>query len=98
MSAEEIVCIACGLYENSRRHGLPNGWKRKDGQLRCGDCWREGYVLRAITFPVVSPVGMAWEELDKKLTPIFGQVTQAMNWTVSRLFSMDGGSVLNLCG
>jgi hypothetical protein len=35
---------------------LPKGWKRHNG-VWCQSCWRATFVLRAITIPVLRPLG-----------------------------------------
>jgi hypothetical protein len=38
----------------------PSGWHRRDEGRVCAECWKERYLLRAISIPVASPVDCSW--------------------------------------
>lgn len=85
--------MLCGSCQSERGEGdrLPTGWKRLGGAVHCEKCWRERYALRAVTIPIVSPVGMDWQELRKLLRESFDMVTQAANYCLRNLAANDRG-------
>lgn len=89
------VCSACGLVQRAKADKaggvkLPLRWKRhSSGQLFCSACWRERYVLRAITFPVASPVSGSWKELDAALRKMWTMTTAASNWMMTQCYVRD---------
>ena len=69
---------------------LPTGWHRdKDGNAICGEGWKTLYVLRAVTIPVVGPVGIDWKELREIMKTAWGQSTSLSNWAISELSRRD---------
>lgn len=70
---------------------MPRGWKRHNERTYCGPCWQRAWCLRAITIPVVRPLGegIGWPELRQALTAAWSQTTAATNWLVSQLFVRD---------
>ena len=70
---------------------VPHGWKRHAGQCWCPKCWQERWVLRAVTIPVVKPLGdgVGWDQLRDALREVWGETTAATNWMVSQLFVRD---------
>lgn len=68
---------------------LPRGWKRHCERIYCGNCWGERFVLRAVTFPVVGPVGNTWEEFRDALRECWQQSTRLVNWTMTELYKRD---------
>lgn len=63
-----MKCSGCDVAAKSTGNRLPRGWhRRSEAEAYCPDCWGERYLLRAITMPVVSPVGCTWEELRADL-------------------------------
>lgn len=75
-----------------KKDRLPSGWKRRAKAIYCSDCWREMFVLRAVTIPVVSPLDCTWEEFGKRLREQWKLVTQASNWMLTTLYSRDDRS------
>lgn len=87
-----MQCSTCQA-EKSRKNGdgLPIGWKRLGEATHCEKCWRSRFALRAVTLPIVSPVGMSWDDLRKLLRESFTWTTQAANWTLRQLAMHDPG-------
>jgi len=102
------TCHHCGKEYKAKpnKEGgvkLPMGWKREENATVCKDCWRERYVLRALTFPVVSPsradapqddhgaapTSAPWKELTKSLQPLWAETTEASNWMMTQLYVRD---------
>jgi hypothetical protein len=72
-----------------RRRRIPAGWKRLEGQWRCGACTRERFVLRAVALPVSGPVDATWAELREALHTAFAETTRCANWLVTELYARD---------
>jgi hypothetical protein len=70
----------------------PAGWKRLGEKTYCSDCWRQMFVLRAVTIPVASPLDLSWDEFGKALRAQWALVTEACNWMVTELFVRDDKS------
>lgn len=83
-----MKCSICGVEKDAKGR-LPKGWKRKEGQSICKKDWNDLYVLRAITFPVVGPVGEDWKTLREALNQAWADCTRLSNWTVSELAKND---------
>ena len=85
------ICSGCVTkVENPKRSTrAPRGWKRKGEEYFCGNCWRERYLLRAITMPVVSPLDCTWEELRADLKTMWRDTTQCSNWMMTACFAGD---------
>lgn len=89
-----IRCASCGVDKPAKagKGGakLPRGWKRHE-QVYCGRCWQDRYVLRAVTIPVVRPLGegIGWQELRVALAEAWSLSTSATNWITSQLWARD---------
>lgn len=70
---------------------VPSGWHRrpKDNALLCGNCWSRSYVLRAIAFPIASPVDASWPELRETLELCWMGSTSVSNWAVTHYRLQD---------
>lgn len=84
----EVVCSVCVRSVAANR--LPRGWKRTDA-IYCDKCWKERYVLRAVTMEVLRPIGegIGWDELRTVLRNSWGQTTGMTNWIIGRMFAVD---------
>ena len=85
-------CLICDLCKVSRRvlgKRLPNGWKRQACVHYCKSCWNRRYLLRSVTLPVASPVDCNWDELRGLLHDMWASTTQASNWMLTELYSLD---------
>jgi len=97
VATAEATCIACSKCGASRdakatskgKARLPRGWKRHNEQAYCPKCWGERFVLRAVTFPVVGPLGRDWQELRKALAEGWSQSTRLANWCATELYAAD---------
>lgn len=85
-----IACSVCSKPSTSESDRLPRGWKRTDA-VYCDKCWRERYVLRAITMEVVKPLGdgVGWDELRAAVRASCGQATSITNLIMGRMFATD---------
>ncbi len=83
-----IICSVCGKTPTGSR--LPPGWKHTDA-IYCKECWRQRYVLRAVTMEVVKPLGdgVGWPELREVMRASWGQATSVTNWIMGRMFAAD---------
>jgi len=90
----QIACSRCGL-EHIAKPGksgpkLPRGWKRKQNEVFCGNCWSEKYILRALTFPVAEIVsGGSWNDLRTELKQMWERSTALSNWAMTELYARD---------
>ena len=84
-------CEACCSTSITARglSRLPSGWKRHDAQTYCKTCWRDRYVLRAATFPVVGPIGCDWNKLREALNQAWKQSTELANWAMNEFAKAD---------
>ena len=73
----------------SRRARIPARWKMLGGQFYCPKCKHAAWVLRAVTLPVVGPVGATWPELREALTNAWAETTQCANWMATELYVRD---------
>lgn len=95
-----VACSACSKTLETKGGRLPKGWKRTDA-VYCHECWRERYVLRAVTMEVLRPlkaigagvggedVSVGWPELRAALKECWGQSTSMTNWIMGRMFAAD---------
>jgi hypothetical protein len=94
MSDTTITCSTCSKPQKATigKEGpkLPKGWKRTDA-IYCDKCWRERYVLRAITMEVLRPLGdgVGWDDLREAVRISCGQATSVTNWIMGRMFAAD---------
>lgn len=68
---------------------IPMGWKRHQDTIYCGDCWKDRYVLRAVSLPIVGPADGEWKELRACLSGAWGDSTSLHNWALSTLYQRD---------
>lgn len=68
---------------------MPRGAKRLGEVVYCKKCWKELYVLRAITIPVRGPLGSTWQELRESLKSAWSMSTAATNAAMSFTFAHD---------
>lgn len=86
-----ITCSRCRRqpakpFKLKRNGGpkLPLDWKSYQGQPWCGECWRQGWVIRGITFPVDACLDHTWAEFQTALHECWRHATQAANWAVTQ--------------
>lgn len=84
-----FVCAGTGKTVEARTDRLPRGWKRLGDATYSPEGWRERYVLRAVTLPVVSPVDATWEEFRNALRTAWADTTAVANWAVRELLKAD---------
>jgi hypothetical protein len=82
-------CCSCHTARSKPETRLPAGWKRKADEVFCESCWRERYLLRAITVPVVSPLDQSWPEFHAVMRDMWATTTQACNWMLTEFFVRD---------
>ena len=84
-------CSCCSKASPTTGTRLPRGWKRHADRIYCDACWHERYVMRAITIPVVRPLGdgIGWPELREALDAAWSQITAAANWMTSEMYARD---------
>jgi hypothetical protein len=88
MASPSAIACSCGQTRETKR--LPPGWHRDTvGVVHCPRCWQERYVLRAVTIPVVGPVGATWPELREALKVCWRDATRLANWAVCELAKAD---------
>lgn len=84
-----FTCAGCGTDRVSSNNRIPRDWKRSGDQVLCGTCLDSRYVLRAITFPVVSPLDCDWAELRSRLRLMWQNITAASNWMLGEMYARD---------
>lgn len=85
-----LTCAACSREPTKQTGRLPSGWKRNPtGDVLCERCWRERYILRAISIPVVKPLGATWQEFRVALQEAWSHCTGLANWAVAQTFARD---------
>ncbi len=96
MADSTLRCAGCGKEQKTKagKKGprLPRQWKRSpQGLPYCPACWSERYVLRAVTIPIVRPLGegIGWPELRPALQEAWSLSTAAVNWIMSELYARD---------
>lgn len=86
-------CAGCRKeVESIDKRGKPRlkaGCKRHREQCWCGKCWGERFVLRAVEFPVVGPIGADWKELRESIAKAWGQSREISNWFLDELYAAD---------
>lgn len=87
-----MKCAQCEVEKDAGER-LPRGWKRIAGRVLCGKCKVSAFALRAVTVPIVSPVGMGWPDLRKLLRESFAATTEAANFIVREMAKVDDGLV-----
>jgi len=87
-SKTAVTCSVCGRSLMAKR--LPMGWKHTDA-IYCDKCWKQRYVLRAVTMEVLRPLGqdIGWPQLREVLRASWGQATSMTNWIMGRMFAVD---------
>lgn len=85
------TCALCGAEKDVGR--IPTGWKLIGDVLHCEKCKLAKYALRAVTIPIVSPVGIGWPDLRKLLRESFSATTEAANFVVREMAKVDDGLV-----
>ena len=91
----KMICCRCSTEQEAKatksgRERLPRGWKRLADQAFCEACWKDSYILRAITFPVVGPINpKQWPEFRESLQHCWTQSTGLANWITSELYASD---------
>jgi hypothetical protein len=91
---KEIFCHKCPKTAdvNPTKKGttrLPSGWKRAFGRVWCDKCWRDSFVLRAITIPIVGPVDATWPEFRTVLAEAWAAMRAASNWMLDEMYARD---------
>lgn len=92
-----MTCAKCGKTVNTKPtkgggERLPQGWHRDPRDppcAYCGDCWGGMYILRAITIPVVEPIGCSWVDLRAALSAMWCETTALSNWALTELWGSD---------
>jgi hypothetical protein len=86
-------CLGCGTTiqwkKPPKTDRLPQGWKRRGGEIFCSACWRKKYILRAVTIPVASPLDCSWDELQTSLHSMWATTTAASNWMLTEMYARD---------
>ena len=83
------VCAGCQEIRTQLRNRLPRGWKRLGDQTFCETCWQRRYLLRSIAVPIASPLDQDWQSFRRTLREMWQLTTQASNWMVTELYSLD---------
>lgn len=84
-----MKCLFCAT-ESKNDKRTPHGWHRDPaGNPVCEKCWDSRYVLRAVTFPVVGPVGKTWDEFRPVLNAAWSASTSLSNWLMTELYARD---------
>lgn len=85
-----VVCHRCRA-EGKRPGKLPRGWKRHNAHVWCDRCWHANYVLRAISIPVVRPLGdgIGWSELRAAVNEAWAAATSLANWASTQCYAGD---------
>lgn len=89
LEAKIWTCVGCQTTRTKPQTRLPRAWKRREAEIFCDACWRERYLLRAITIPVAAPLDQTWEQLRAGLREMWKLTTQASNWMTSELYARD---------
>lgn len=92
-----VYCHTCNTkcevnITSTGKSRVPQGWKRIPDDLdnmMCGECWKQKYVLRAVSIPVFGPDNGTWEELREELREAWGQSTAIANAVISALWAED---------
>src|SRR6185437_1838213 len=87
-TATAIPCAGCAISPKTGASRLPAGWKRRGAEVYCRDCWRERYILRAVTLRVAEPEG-GWKALDAALRDARAACTAVANWATCELYARD---------
>lgn len=90
----EITCTTCGKTATSKEtpNGetrLPRGWKRIDSAVRCTDCVRAAYVLRAVELPVAKPMDSTWAEFRELIRGQWQETSRCATWMMRELYARD---------
>lgn len=85
---KSTACTGCDDVKKIAKR-LPSGWKHVGEGYWCSKCWAAKYILRAISFPVVAPVGHTWQELRSALREMFIETTAVSNWMMTELYTRD---------
>jgi len=97
MPTAELIAAICIVCRKERSTKLtpagaprtPTGWKRVGEDYYCDVCWRQRYMLRAVSIPVASPLDCDWEELRKALKVVWSQSTSAANRIMTECYARD---------
>jgi hypothetical protein len=90
-----MTCCGCHIEKtlktkkSTNKERLPNGWKRLKNETFCKPCWKQRYILRAITMEVIEPLSGTWIEFRAALGEMWKLTTQASNWMLTELYSAD---------
>lgn len=84
-----MICAVCGKQNDTKANRLPRAWKRRQGEVYCAKCWGERFVLRAVTIPIVGPVGEQWSKLREALGAAWSQTTELSNWLLTESYAND---------
>ncbi len=89
-SVPAVPCICCGTSPKAGKKA-PRGWKRHNSATYCDKCWGEKFTLRAITVPVVRPLGegVGWKDLRKVLAEAWADSTACANWMTGEHYAKD---------
>lgn len=90
-------CIECkkeAVIKNATkadRNTLPRGWKKVGEAKYCDKCWNKKYYLKAISIPVLKPLGegVGWPEFRKSLNAAWVESTSLSNWMSSEMYARD---------
>lgn len=83
------ICIQCLAASKTPR--LPRGWKTHKEATYCDKCWRQKYTLRAISIPVLRPLGegVGWPQFRSDLAKAWADSTACANWLSSEYYARD---------
>lgn len=82
-----LKCHRCDRVTKAAK--LTSGWKRHNHQIWCKTCWRDSYVLRALTIPIARAVDRTAKELWDTLKSCWAQSTEVANATITELAKAD---------
>jgi hypothetical protein len=74
---------------SGKKARLASGLEGHRNTVYCDRCWRERYLLRAISMPVAAREEISWEDLRKPLKTVWRETTRASNWMTTELYARD---------
>lgn len=88
MNAPLPACSECDAAAPTTR--LPRGWKRLPSQaVLCKPCFQARYKIKAVTFPIASPLEDSWEDLWGALSSSWREASQLSCWAMTQLRCAD---------
>ena len=85
-----FVCSTCSKKVLTEKGHLPSGWKRREAEVICSDCWRDSFFTLSITMAVSGPLEKKdWPAFREMLNINWAQATSLCNWAVTELAKAD---------